>query len=189
MTDDLFDDRRITAMGLFAEVYSGLIARAGEQLSGHGVSGVEFEVLIRLARSPRHQLRMTELAAQTQLTTSGITRVVDRLERTELVRRQACPTDRRSSFTVITDAGLDRLAAILPGHVELIDRWFTGLLAPDQLDQLLESLRVIRDAVRPDATSGATCAAGGPTGLQAPEAQGGAAPAGIPAGPDSQSAI
>jgi DNA-binding MarR family transcriptional regulator len=102
---------------------------------------------------------MTDLATQTQLTTSGITRVVDRLERVELVCRQACPTDRRSSFTVITDAGRVRLAAVLPGHLELIEQWFTGLLAPDQLEQFLRSLRTVRDAVRPGAEAGAKSAA------------------------------
>ncbi|NJC68791.1 MarR family transcriptional regulator [Planosporangium thailandense] len=155
MTEHLFDDRRITAMGLFTEAFTGLTARVSGQLATHGLSLVEFEVLIRLARSPRSQLRMTDLAAQTQLTTSGITRVVDRLERTGLVRREACPTDRRSSFAVLTDAGRTRMEEVLPGHLELIEHWFTGRLMPDQLSQLLDSLRVVRDAVRPEATSGA----------------------------------
>jgi MarR family 2-MHQ and catechol resistance regulon transcriptional repressor len=150
-----FDDLRITAMGLFTEAFTGLTARVSEQLASHGVSIVEFEVLIRLARSPQNQLRMTDLAAQTQLTTSGITRVVDRLERTDLVRREACPTDRRSSFAVITDAGRARMEEVLPGHLELIEHWFTGRLTPDQLTQMLDALRVVRDAVRPGATSGA----------------------------------
>jgi DNA-binding MarR family transcriptional regulator len=154
VNEKLFDDPRITAMGLFTEAFTGLTALVSEQLSGHGVSIVEFEVLIRLARSPRHQLRMTDLAAQTQLTTSGITRVVDRLERTGLVCREACATDRRSSYAVLTADGRARMAEILPGHIELIERWFTGLLAPDALGQLLDSLRVVRDAVRPNATSG-----------------------------------
>jgi DNA-binding MarR family transcriptional regulator len=160
VTAHSFDDERITAMGLFTEAFTGLTARVSEQLTSHGVSLVEFEVLIRLARSPQGQLRMTDLAAQTQLTTSGITRVVDRLERTGLVCRQACPTDRRSSFAVLTDAGRARMEAVLPEHVQLIEQWFTGLLAPDQLAQLLESLRVVRDAVRPGATSGAARSTG-----------------------------
>jgi DNA-binding MarR family transcriptional regulator len=143
-------------MGLFTEAFTGLTARVSEQLAGHGVSIVEFEVLIRLGRSPQGQLRMTDLAAQTQLTTSGITRVVDRLERTGLVCREACPTDRRSSFAVITDAGRARMEEVLPGHIELIEHWFTGRLTPDQLAQMLDALRVVRDAVRPGATSGAT---------------------------------
>jgi len=149
-----FDDHRITAIGLFAEAYTGLSSRLAAQVSEHGVGLVEFEVLLRLARSPDGRLRMTDLAAQTQLTTSGITRVVDRLERDGLVSRQACPTDRRSSYTVINDAGQARMAEILPGHIELIEHWFTGRLSPEQLDQFLDSLRLVRDAVRPGATSG-----------------------------------
>jgi MarR family transcriptional regulator, 2-MHQ and catechol-resistance regulon repressor len=157
---NLFEDPRITAMGLFSEAFTGLTARVSEQLSGHGVSIVEFEVLIRLARSPQCQLRMTDLAAQTQLTTSGITRVVDRLERTGLVCRRACPTDRRSSFAVLTTAGQARMEEILPGHIQLIEHWFTGRLAPHDLAQTLDSLRVVRDAVRPGATSGAATTPG-----------------------------
>jgi DNA-binding MarR family transcriptional regulator len=153
---DLSDDQRITAIGLLSEVYSGLSSRFAGQIAEHGLALIEFEVLIRLSRSAEGQLRMTDLSTQTSLTTSGVTRVVDRLERNGLVQRTACPSDRRSSYTVITMAGRDRLAAVLPGHLDLIDRWFTGLLTPDQLEALLAGLRVIRDAVRPGATAGAT---------------------------------
>jgi MarR family transcriptional regulator, 2-MHQ and catechol-resistance regulon repressor len=154
VADHVFDDQRLTAMGLLAETYGGLTARITDQLAEHDLSGVEFETLLRLARSPEHQLRMTDLANQTQLTTSGVTRVVDRLERDQLVCRSACPTDRRSSYAVITTAGLERLAAVIPGHIAVIDRWFTGRLTGTQLDRMLEGLRMVRDAVHPNATSG-----------------------------------
>src|SRR5215813_1764285 len=160
MSKDLVDDPRVTAVGLLSEVYSGLVGRFAPEIARHGLSVIEFEVLIRLSRSPEGQLRMTDLSTQTSLTTSGVTRVVDRLERDGLVRRTACPSDRRSSFTVITRAGRDRLAAVLPAHLDLVDQWFTGLLTPDQLDALLAGLRVIRDAVRPGATAGAAAEAG-----------------------------
>jgi hypothetical protein len=55
---------------------------------------------------------------------------------------------------VITDAGQAKMLEILPGHLELITEWFTGRLDPERLEQLLDALRTIRDAVRPDATSG-----------------------------------
>jgi MarR family transcriptional regulator, 2-MHQ and catechol-resistance regulon repressor len=148
------NDPRFTAMGLLAEAYTGLAARFAAQFDQHRVSPVEFEVLMRLARSPQQRLRMSDLAGQTSLSTSGVTRVVDRMDRDGLVRREACSTDRRSSYAVITEAGLARLAAILPGHLELIQQWFIGQLTPGQLDGLLESLRVIRDAVNPCATAG-----------------------------------
>jgi MarR family 2-MHQ and catechol resistance regulon transcriptional repressor len=142
-------------MGLFAEAYTGLAARFATHLATHDLDMVEFEVLIRLRRSPGGRLRMTDLSAQTSLTTSGVTRVIDRLERDGLVVREACATDRRSSYAVISQAGRARLDTVLPEHLALIDEWLTGRLTPAQLDGLLTALRVIRDAVRPGATAGA----------------------------------
>jgi MarR family 2-MHQ and catechol resistance regulon transcriptional repressor len=148
------NDPRFTAMGLFAEAYTGLTTRFAAQFDQHRLSAVEFEVLMRLARSPGHRLRMTDLAGQTSLSTSGVTRVVDRMDRDGLVRREACASDRRSSYAVITEAGRDRLDQVLPGHLELIEQWFISQLSPAQLDGLLSALRTIRDAVNPCATAG-----------------------------------
>ncbi|GAA3748263.1 MarR family winged helix-turn-helix transcriptional regulator [Micromonospora maritima] len=160
MDQNVFDDPRITAVGLLVEAYAGLSARFAAQFEEHGLSPVEFEVLTRLARSPNNQLRMTDLAAQTSLSTSGVTRVVDRMERDGLICRRACPSDRRSSFAVVTAAGLSRLDEILPGHLKIIEQWFTGQLDPAQLDGLLDGLRRVRDAVHPGATAGSTEPAG-----------------------------
>jgi MarR family transcriptional regulator, 2-MHQ and catechol-resistance regulon repressor len=156
VTDRALDDPRITAVGLFAETFIGLSARLSEQLTTHGLAPIEFEVLLRLARSPGHQLRMTDLAAQASLSTSGATRVVDRMVRDGLLSRRPCPSDRRISYAVVTDAGLTRLDEALPGHVDLIERWFTGQLSPDALRQFLEALRTVRDAIHPCATAGST---------------------------------
>ncbi|GAA1849604.1 MarR family winged helix-turn-helix transcriptional regulator [Asanoa iriomotensis] len=152
---ELHEDPRITAVGLLAETVTGLSARFAAQLAGHKLSAVEFEVLMRLVRSPGHELRMTDLAAQTSLSTSGVTRVVDRMERDGLLRRRACPTDRRSSYAGVTGAGVTRLTETLPGHLALIEQWFTGQLAPAELEEFLDYLRRIRDAVNPCATAGA----------------------------------
>ncbi|WP_169984048.1 MarR family winged helix-turn-helix transcriptional regulator [Microbispora sp. H10836] len=151
---DPFDDPRLTAMGLFAEVFSGLSSKTSPTLAAAGLSEVDFETLIRLARSPERRLRMSDLAAQTSLSTSGITRVVDRLERDGLVERHACVSDRRASYAVLSTAGAERLRTVLPQHVEDIETWFTGLLTENQLADFLEALRVIRDVVRPCATAG-----------------------------------
>ncbi len=150
------EDPRFTAVGLFAEAFTGLTNRFAAQLEEHRLSAVEFEVLMRLARSPGNRLRMTDLAGQTSLSTSGVTRVVDRMDRDGQVGRQACPSDRRSSYAVITPAGLTRLDKVVPGHLELVQQWFIGQLDPAQLDAMLEALRTIRDAVHPCATAGST---------------------------------
>jgi DNA-binding MarR family transcriptional regulator len=155
VTKDLLSDPRITAAGLLAEASSGLVAKTLPQLSAHGLGPVDFDVLIRLSRSQGQQLRMTDLAAQTGLSTSGVTRVVDRLERDGLVERRACPTDRRGSFTVITKAGEAKLLAALPGHLDLLEKWFTGLFEAPDLEVFLTGLRRLRDVVRPESVSGA----------------------------------
>ncbi|SCL38601.1 DNA-binding transcriptional regulator, MarR family [Micromonospora pallida] len=154
MTKNVMDDPRITAVGLLVEAHAGLLARFATQYEENGLSAVEFEVLTRLARSPANQLRMTDLAAQTSLSTSGVTRVVDRMERDGLVCRRACASDRRSSYAVVTRSGLDRLNKTLPGHLMIIDQWFTGQLEPAELAALLHALRKVRDAVHPGATAG-----------------------------------
>jgi DNA-binding MarR family transcriptional regulator len=147
----LYEDERITAFGLFAEAYTGLVGRFSHQLAQHRLALIEFEVLVRLARSPERRLRMTELAGQVAVTTSGITRVIDRLERNQLVQRQACPNDRRGSWAVLTDTGLARLVAALPGHLALIEQHFTGRFAPPELELMVTRLREIRDDVHPAA--------------------------------------
>ncbi len=161
---DLSADERLTVMGLLAETFTGLAGRSADRLAEHGLSVVEFEVLLRLSRSPERRLRMSDLSAQTSLTTSGTTRVVDRLSAAGLVCRVACPDDRRSTYAVLTDPGQDRLAAALPSHLDLIQRWLVGPLAPDQLEALVAALRVVRDAVRPGATAGAGGAGAGARG-------------------------
>lgn len=150
-----FDDPRLTAMGLLIEVHGSLTAELDRVHEKRGLSGTDFDTLIRLARSRDQRLRMTDLAAQTALSTSGITRVVDRLERRGLVRREAVAEDRRSWLAALTDVGNELLLAHLPAVVDTIERNFTSMLKPDDLDTLLDALRTIRSRVRPDAAAGA----------------------------------
>jgi DNA-binding MarR family transcriptional regulator len=152
---DLLDDPRLTLMGLFAETFAGLSSKAMPSIAAHGLVENEFAVLLRLARSEGGRLRMSDLTAQMSLTGSGVTRVVDRLVERGLLCREACASDRRSTYAVIGPAGLAKIEQILPGHLELIQRWLLDPLTDEQAEQLAAILRVIRDGVRPDATAGA----------------------------------
>jgi MarR family transcriptional regulator, 2-MHQ and catechol-resistance regulon repressor len=104
---------------------------------------------------------MTDLATQAALSTSGVTRVVDRLESRGLVRRETCASDRRGAYAALTGPGRDVLTGVVSAHVRDIDRWFTGLLDAGQLDALLGALRILRDQVRPGATAGGSSPCGG----------------------------
>ena len=78
---------------MFVEAHAGIADRVERRLEAEsGLSMQWFEVLIRLARSPGQRLRMTDLAAQTILSPSGLTRAVDRMVDAGLVtRRRARP--------------------------------------------------------------------------------------------------
>jgi DNA-binding MarR family transcriptional regulator len=151
----LLGDERLTAIGLLFEVAQAVGCRIGPQLAEFGLSPVETQVLMRLSRSPERRLRMSDLATQADLSASGLTRVVDRLEAVGLVRRDACPTDRRVTFAVLTDQGLDRVLALLPGHLDAVEAAFTGLLGDAERAAMLGALRKIRDEIRPGSTAGA----------------------------------
>lgn len=155
MSDPLRDDR-LTLTGLFFESYAGLRDVIGRRLGADsGLSPQSFEVLIRLARTPGHRLRMSELAAQTTLTPSGLTRAVDKLETQGLVERHSCPSDRRGSFAALTDEGLTTLESALPGHLAAVEDNITSLLTEREVGELEKILRKIRDHVKPGAVAGA----------------------------------
>lgn len=155
MGSELLDDPRLTAVGLFMEAHTGLTAKLAPRFQECGVSGTEWEVLLRLGRTRGGRLRMSDLSAQTSLSTSGITRVIDRLERDGLAVRESCDTDRRGTWARITESGSRQLMAILRLHLDDVERWFTGRLTAQQIDALTDALRVIRDAVHPEAVAGA----------------------------------
>jgi MarR family 2-MHQ and catechol resistance regulon transcriptional repressor len=144
----LADDDRITAFGLFLEAYAAVSARIERELvAAAGISGSEFGVLLRLARTPGHHLRMTDLAEGASLSTSGMTRLVDRLVAAGHVERATCPNDRRGLEAVLTPKGRKLVEKVLPAHLESLERHVAGPLC-GELDKLAEPMRLLRDSAK-----------------------------------------
>ena len=140
------DDRRLTTVGLLFESAASLRQVLERRLeSNAGLSNQSFDVLIRLARTPGNRLRMSELAAQTTLSPSGLTRSVDRLEDTGLVVREICPEDRRGAFAVLTVEGKAVMDEAIPRHVAHIDELLQGVLTLEEEHTLEALLRKLRD--------------------------------------------
>jgi len=143
------DDRRLTTIGLLFEASAGLRRLFSQRLEqDRGLPSQSMDVLIRLARSPGDQLRMSELAAQTSLSPSGLTRSVDRLRQQGLVTRETCSEDRRGAFAVLTDEGRALMARLIPEHLTHIDAILDTLFSPAEEEQLASSLRRLRDYTR-----------------------------------------
>lgn len=104
-----------------------------ELLSEEDLSLASYDVLVQLAEAPQRRLRMTELAGAVLLSRSGLTRLVDRLTRDGLVRREACEDDARGTFAVLTPQGLDRLRKAAIVHLRGIEVHMTGRLDEDEL--------------------------------------------------------
>ena len=145
MADEPWDDPRITAFGMLLEAHAAVLTQVGREFEdAAGIPVVWAELLLRLARSPGHRLRMAELARQVGLSTSGLTRLIDRVESAGYVRREACPTDRRGAEAVLTDEGADVLRKAMPAHLESLDRHLASALGED-LPKLEDLLRTLRD--------------------------------------------
>jgi MarR family transcriptional regulator, 2-MHQ and catechol-resistance regulon repressor len=143
------DDPRIEAFGMLVEAHNELIHVVQRRLEASSSVPVPWlGVLIRLARSPEQRLRMTELARDMTMSTSGLTRLVDRIEASGHVRREACPQDRRGFHAVLTDEGRAVLAQATPCHLADLERYVAGAFEGDQLEQLTVLLRRLRDHVR-----------------------------------------
>ncbi len=100
-----------------------------------------YDVLLVLSYAPDGRLRMGELFDVVTLSRSGLTRLVDRLEREGLVRREVCPADRRSFEAILTDEGEEARAKSWPVCAEIVASEFARFFSDADatvLAQLLE---------------------------------------------------
>ncbi len=111
-------------------------ALESELLAGPRLSLAAYDVLVQLAEAPGQRLRMTELADAVLLSRSGVTRVVDRLQRDRLVERGPVPGDGRGVAAALTDRGLQRLRGASRAHLEGVVRHFADRLDRAELAEL-----------------------------------------------------
>jgi DNA-binding MarR family transcriptional regulator len=109
----------------------------------HGLPLTSYDVLVQLSLAPDRRLRMFELADAIVLSRSGLTRLVDRLERDGLVEREPDELDRRQIYARLTDRGFEVLADATPTHIAGIKERFFERLSDEQTKQLAAIWRAI----------------------------------------------
>jgi DNA-binding MarR family transcriptional regulator len=110
-------------------------------LAEHRLPLASYDVLVQLVESrPEHRLRMTELADRVLISRSGLTRLIDRLEREGLVRREPCESDARGLFAVLTPEGYERLRSATGTHLRGVNDYMLAHIEPAELDVLGEAL-------------------------------------------------
>lgn len=121
----------------FLRAHSSLTKQLDAELvAAHGISLSSYEVLLFLADAPGGQRRMSDLAESVLLSRSGLTRLVDRLERDGLVRREPCPSDLRGFNALITAEGRKLFAAARRTHLTGVRRRFLDHFTHDDLRTL-----------------------------------------------------
>jgi DNA-binding MarR family transcriptional regulator len=104
----------------------------------HGLTLSDYEVLLRLANAPERMMRRVDLARSVLLTPSGITRLLEGLERGGYVERAKCETDGRVTYARLTEHGHAKLREASDSHIEEIREHFSSFS-----DEELESLHAL----------------------------------------------
>jgi DNA-binding MarR family transcriptional regulator len=107
-----------------------------ELLNEHGLTLNDYEVLLRLHHAEGGLMRRVDLAESVLLTASGITRLLEGLERAGFVEKAACETDARVSYAKLTSAGRAKLAEAGKTHLRGVDELFVGRFSEDELATL-----------------------------------------------------
>jgi DNA-binding MarR family transcriptional regulator len=106
----------------------------------HGLTINDYECLLHLSHAENGSLRRVDLAERLMLTPSGVTRLLDGLERDGWVRKGQCDSDARVTYAVLTDEGRERLESAGRTHVTQIREIFEERFSEEELDTLGELL-------------------------------------------------
>ena len=119
--------------------YACLAKRLDAELErAHGLPMTSYEVLHHLGDAPSGRMRMCDLAERAQLSRSGLTRLVDRLEREHLLDRCSCDHDARGSYACLTGAGRQRLEEARITHLAVVREHFFSHFSELELGALAD---------------------------------------------------
>src|ERR671937_1640602 len=106
----------------------------------HGLTINDYDALLHLARAEASRMRRVDLAERLVLTASGVTRLLEGLERAGYVCKRRCDSDARVTYAVLTDAGLEKLREASDPHVSGVRALFEDRFTDEELETLAELL-------------------------------------------------
>ncbi len=115
-------------------------------VASHGLTINDYGCLLLLSRSGEDGMRRIDLANELQLSPSGITRLLDRLEDQGLVGKGECKEDARVSYAILTDAGEAKIKEAWPQHVEAVERRVGAVLSQEEIKTLAQLLGRLSDS-------------------------------------------
>jgi DNA-binding MarR family transcriptional regulator len=141
------DDEMVTMWGLVIEGYLAVEARLmGEVAERFGLPPAQFDILLRLVRTPEQRMPMTRLAREAAFTSGGFTKVADRMAEAGLVRRERCDDDRRVVYVRLTPKGRQLANRARRACAEILRRIVLDPLGPGRTTELAATMRTLREA-------------------------------------------
>jgi DNA-binding MarR family transcriptional regulator len=119
--------------------------------AAHGLTLNDYDVLVQLAYAPDRQLRRVDLSRSVLLSPSGITRLLDGLEREGWVAKGHCPSDARVTYAVLTAAGVTKFKAVRKTHLVDIEAVFGSRFNAEELAAVSSLLGRLLDTEEPAA--------------------------------------
>lgn len=123
---------------ILSKAYRVIMEQAVKDMKRHGLSETEFAMLELLYH--KGKIPMQQMGEKLLITSGGITYTADKLENKGLLRRVACPSDRRVTYAEITEHGDEMMEDIFPEHQKVIESTMTGL-TDEEKAQLIELLK------------------------------------------------
>lgn len=144
------DDARLGTQvwELTLRTVTAILGSFEDDMKAEGFALSWYDVLVQLAHAPQQRLRMQDLADAVVVTRSGLSRLVDRMEKAELVRREPVPDDARGSYAVLTEEGRATYGRLAADHHRKIDERFSSRLSSADLRALRRAMRKLGVVVR-----------------------------------------
>jgi DNA-binding MarR family transcriptional regulator len=140
-TQELSAEPDLTAWLRFLRAHSAITRELSSRLEAvHELTLSDYDVLIQLYHAPERAMRRIDLARSVLLTASGITRLLDGLERAGYVGKKRCDSDARVTYAVLTPAGLRKVEDARGSHLADIEELFAAHFDPEERAQLAELL-------------------------------------------------
>jgi DNA-binding MarR family transcriptional regulator len=141
MTQTAAQPQHLEAWIAYLRSHAAITRELSAQLQReHGLTLNDYEVLLHLSHAEGGRLRRVDLAERVLLTASGITRLLEGLERSGYVCKETCPSDARVSYAKLIDAGAAKLREAAVTHLRGIDELFLGRYSGSELATLAELL-------------------------------------------------
>jgi DNA-binding MarR family transcriptional regulator len=150
LRDQVVADAAVEAFVNLLRSHAGTSRALSADLTAeHGLTINDYEALLLLSRAENESLRRIDLASKLLLTASGVTRLLDGLEREGYVEKGSCASDARVTYAVLTDRGRDKLDQASCSHVAAIRALFEERFSIEELATLTELLSRLPGAAAP----------------------------------------